>query len=107
MEATIRRGGDDMKKLITAGLAVSATFVTLGHAHAYVNYPWCVMGETRGAECVFTSKAQCAASGRGQGFGSQCHKNPNFNPALGPVVEGGPVEIAVQGRHKSHHSQAN
>jgi hypothetical protein len=94
------KGGDHMKKLITAGLALSAVFAALGEVRAAVNYPWCVVGETRGTECVFTTKEQCAASGRGQGFGSQCRQNPNYNPALGPLGEGGRPD---HGRHKSHH----
>jgi hypothetical protein len=101
------KGGDNMKKLITAGLALSAMFAALGEVHAYVNYPWCVVGESRGIECVFTSKEQCAASGRGQGFGSQCQQNPNYNPALGPLGEGGQVKRPVQGRHKLHRHPAS
>jgi hypothetical protein len=90
-----------MNKLITAGLALSAMFAALGEVHAYLNYPWCVVGDTRGVECVFTSKEQCAASGRGQGFGSQCHQNPNYNPALGPIVEQGQARRPNQSRQKS------
>jgi hypothetical protein len=84
-----------MKNLITAGLALSAVFTALREVHAYVNYPWCVYGEGRGIDCVFSTREQCAADGRGRGFGSQCHQNPNYNPALGPVVDQGrgPVQV--------------
>ena len=96
-----------MKKLIIAGLALSAVFAAVGPSRAYVNYPWCVVGESRGTECVFTSKAQCAASGRGQGFGSQCHQNPNYNPALGPLGE--PLQGArpAQSRRRSPSRDGN
>jgi hypothetical protein len=68
-----------MRNLITAGLALSAVFVALtGKVHAYVNYPWCVQGETRGMECVFSTKEQCAQDGRGRGFGTQCIRNPTY-----------------------------
>jgi hypothetical protein len=76
-----------MKKLIIAGLALSAVLATPGEVHAYVNYPWRLHGNT--IECVFSSKEQCAADGRGRGFGGWCIQNPFYNPALGPVVEGG------------------
>jgi uncharacterized protein DUF3551 len=84
-----------MRKLIIAGLAASAAFATLGQAHAYVNYPWCAMGETRGMECVFSTKEQCAQDGRGRGFGTQCIQNPGYNPALGSVVERGHAQTAA------------
>jgi hypothetical protein len=67
-----------MRRLITAGLALSASFVALGQAHASVSYPWCVMGETRGFECYFSTREQCAADGRGRGFGGQCIRNPYY-----------------------------
>jgi len=92
---------NNMKKLITAGLALSAVFAVLPVAHAYVNYPWCVIGEARGTECVFASKEQCAQDGRGRGFGSQCIRNPSYNPALGSVVDQGQLQRPVQRRHKS------
>jgi len=75
-----------MKKSITAALALSAMFVAVQQAHAYVNYPWCAIGESRGVDCVFATKEQCALDGRGRGFGGQCIRNPSYNPALGPVV---------------------
>jgi len=71
-----------MKKLMMVGLAVSATIVAFDKAHAYVNYPWCYIGDNRGIDCVFSSKQQCAADGRNRGFGGQCMRNPNYNPGL-------------------------
>jgi len=92
-----------MNKLITAGLALSVVFAVSGQAHAYLNYPWCAVGESRGTDCAFASKAQCAADGRGRGFGGQCIQNPSYNPALGPVVGLGEVRSPVhKARHKSH-----
>jgi hypothetical protein len=78
--------GDNMSKLMTAGLALSAVFAASGEVHAYVNYPWCVVGDTRGVDCVFSTKEQCAQDGRGRGFGTQCMRNPSYNPALPSVV---------------------
>ncbi len=76
-----------MRKLMTAGLALSALFAVSGNVRAAVNYPWCVIGETRGVECVFTSREQCAQDGRNRGFGGQCIRNQFYNPALGPTGE--------------------
>jgi Protein of unknown function (DUF3551) len=76
-----------MKKTIIAGLALSALFGTLGEVHA-LNYPWCIRGDTRGAsDCHFSTKDQCAADGRGRGFGSQCYQNPPYDPSKGPLGE--------------------
>jgi Protein of unknown function (DUF3551) len=98
-----------MKKLIMAGLALSAVFAVSGKVHAYVNYPWCAMGETRGVDCVFSTKEQCAEDGRGRGFGTQCMRNPDYKPGLGPVVERGQAQAAQvqrQVQHKSHRHSA-
>jgi len=94
-----------MRKLMIGGLTLSALFAASGQVHAYVNYPWCVMGETRGMECVFSTKEQCAQDGRGRGFGSQCILNPGYNPALGSVVERGQAQTAaaqVQRKSRKH-----
>jgi hypothetical protein len=77
-----------MKKLIAAGLALSALFAAPGKVHAYVNYPWCLVGDTRGMDCVFSNREQCAVDGRSRGFGGQCIRNPSYNPALPSVVPG-------------------
>jgi len=90
-----------MKKLILAGLALSAVLAARGEVQAYVNYPWCAMGDTRGVDCVFATKEQCAQDGRGRGFGTQCIRNPEYNPALGSVVERGQAQAATQARKKS------
>jgi hypothetical protein len=81
-----------MRKLMTAGLALSAVVAVSGKANAYVNYPWCIIGETRGIDCVFETKEQCTQDGRNRGFGGQCTKNPFYNPALPSVVtQGSPL----------------
>ena len=90
-----------MKKLTTAGLALSAAFAASGEARAYVNYPWCIHGDARGLECVFSTREQCNADGRGRGFGGQCIQNPHYNPALGSVVEIGQAKKPDQRRRKS------
>lgn len=87
-----------MKNLITAGLALSALFAASQQTHAYVNYPWCIMGDSRGTDCVFSSREQCAVDGRNRGFGGQCIRNPAYNPALPPVVETPPVKKPQQPR---------
>jgi Protein of unknown function (DUF3551) len=76
-----------MTKMLTAGFALAAVFAASGQVHAYVNYPWCVYGDTRGMDCVFSTKEQCAEDGRGRGFGTQCRLNPNYDPRLPSVVE--------------------
>jgi Protein of unknown function (DUF3551) len=86
------------RQSVIAGLALSAVFA--GKAQAYVNYPWCLMGDTRGFECVFSSREQCMQDGRNRGFGSQCIQNPSYKPgvptvsgpAQGPPTVSGPVK---------------
>jgi hypothetical protein len=78
-----------MKKLMIAGLSLSAVLTALGEVKAYVNYPWCIIGDTRGIDCVFSSREQCVQDGRNRGFGGQCIKNPNYDPKKGPVVNSG------------------
>jgi Protein of unknown function (DUF3551) len=77
-----------MRKSLIAGLALWAAFAAFaGKAHAEVNYPWCLMGDTRGYECVFSSREQCMQDGRNRGFGSQCIQNPYYKPGA-PIVSG-------------------
>jgi hypothetical protein len=76
-----------MKKLVTAGLVLSAVVAASGKARADVNYPWCIIGDTRGFECVFSSREQCAQDGRNRGFGGQCIQNPAYKPGP-PTVSG-------------------
>jgi Protein of unknown function (DUF3551) len=83
------REDNKMKKLMTAGLSLSAVLTALGEVKAYVNYPWCIIGDTRGIDCVFSTREQCTADGRNRGFGSQCIKNPSYDPKRGPVVGSG------------------
>jgi Protein of unknown function (DUF3551) len=78
-----------MKKLMTAELSLSVVLTALGEVKAYVNYPWCIIGNTRDIDCVFSSREQCAEDGRNRGFGGQCIKNPNYDPKKGPVVNSG------------------
>jgi hypothetical protein len=76
-----------MKKVMTAGFSLSALFAASGKVHADVNYPWCLLGDTRGYECVFSSREQCAQDGRNRGFGGQCIKNPAFKPGAPTVSD--------------------
>jgi hypothetical protein len=70
-----------MRKSVIEGLALWAAFAAFaGKTHADVNYPWCLMGGTRGFECVFSSREQCMQDGRNRGFGSQCIQNPAYKP---------------------------
>ncbi len=75
-----------MKKLLIAVFSLFAVFTTSGEVQAYVNYPWCIIGDTRAIDCVFMSREQCAVDGRNRGFGSQCIKNPYYDSKKGPVV---------------------
>jgi hypothetical protein len=40
-------------------------------------------------DCVFSTREQCSEDGRGRGFGTQCIRNPAYNPGLPAVVEKG------------------
>ncbi len=74
------------KSIIVAGLASCAALAAFaGKAQAYVNYPWCIIGDTRGIDCVFSSREQCAMDGRNRGFGGQCIQNPYCNPTRASV----------------------
>jgi hypothetical protein len=79
----------NVKTPIITGLALCAALTAFagGKAQAYVNYPWCAIGESRGLDCVFTSREQCAMDGRGRGFGGQCRRNPFYDPTRGQVIE--------------------
>jgi hypothetical protein len=74
-----------MKTLMAAALALSAVFVGSGEVHAYISYPWCIIGDTRAVDCVFSSREQCAQDGRNRGFGGQCIQNPFYSPAPSTV----------------------
>lgn len=77
------------KPVVIGGLALGAALAALGgKAQAYTNYPWCIVGDTRGVDCVFSTRQQCVSDGRNRGFGGQCIQNPNYDPRKGPVVEG-------------------
>jgi Protein of unknown function (DUF3551) len=76
-----------MRQSMMTVTALSALFAASGKAHAEVNYPWCLMGDTRGYECVFSSREQCMQDGRNRGFGSRCIKNPYYKPGA-PTVSG-------------------
>jgi hypothetical protein len=43
-----------MKKVMTVAFALSALFAA--KAQADVNYPWCIIGDNRGLDCVFSSR---------------------------------------------------
>ena len=67
-----------MKSFMLAGIAFSAVFIGSGHARAATNYPWCIISNNRGMDCVFSSHEQCEADGRNRGFGSNCRPNPDY-----------------------------
>jgi hypothetical protein len=76
-----------MRKLMTTAFALSALFAASGKVHAEVNYPWCIIGNTRAVDCYFSSREQCAQDGRNRGFGGQCIQNPFYKPGA-PTVSG-------------------
>ena len=91
-----------MRKPIIAELALlGVTMALTGEVHAYVNYPWCAVGITRGLDCVFASREQCAEDGRGRGFGTQCMQNPSYNPRLPSVVDQGRQAREADQRRRS------
>lgn len=95
-----------MRKSLIAGLALWAAFAAFaGKAHAEVSYPWCIMGDTRGYECVFSSREQCVHDGRNRGFGGQCIQNPFYKP--GPSTVSGPVTGLPKKRAASDLAAAN
>jgi len=87
-----------MSHFTTLGLMLAATFALVENADAYMNYPWCINGDSRGVDCSYRSKEECAKSGRNRGFGSQCRENTAYNPALPFVVEQGRVRPTEQGQ---------
>jgi Protein of unknown function (DUF3551) len=78
-----------MRSSVIAGLMIlSAAFAAFaGKAHAEINYPWCIMGDTRGFECVFSTREQCMQDGRNRGFGGQCIQNPAYKPGKPTVSQ--------------------
>jgi hypothetical protein len=95
-----------MRQLMTTVMALSVLFVTFaGKAHAEVNYPWCIIGDTRAIDCYFSTREQCMQDGRNRGFGSQCIKNPYYKPGKPtvsqtarplPIVRRGPLPTCAQ-----------
>ena len=71
---------DQMKQFITAGLTLAAICSGCGNSLAYINYPWCVFGESRGTDCSYRSKEECTHSGRSRGFGVSAAKIPATIP---------------------------
>jgi hypothetical protein len=76
-----------MRKLLTTVFALSALSAASGTVHAELNYPWCLMGDTRGYECVFSNREQCMQDGRNRGFGGQCIQNPAYKPGKPAVSQ--------------------
>jgi Protein of unknown function (DUF3551) len=76
-----------MRKLMTAASALFAVFATSGKVHADVNYPWCIIGDTRAVDCYFSSREQCMQDGRNRGFGGQCIQNPYYKPGVPTVSD--------------------
>ena len=88
-----------MKTLMTAGLALSALTAWTGGSQAYVNYPWCIAGDSRGIDCYFSTREQCMQDGKNRGFGSQCVQNPSYDPKQGPIIGAASVR-PDQGRRR-------
>jgi hypothetical protein len=77
-----------MRKSVIAGLVLWAAFAAFaGKTCADVNYPWCIIGNTRAVDCYFSSREQCMQDGRNRGFGGQCIQNPYYKPGA-PTVSG-------------------
>jgi hypothetical protein len=76
-----------MRQFMMAVMALSALFAASGKVHADVNYPWCIIGDTRAIDCYFSTREQCMQDGRNRGFGSQCIQNPYYKPGA-PTVSG-------------------
>ena len=94
-----------MSHFTAAGLILAASFAVVENAAAYINYPWCIYGDSRGVDCSYRSKEECAKSGRGRGFGSQCRQNPSYNPALPNVVEQSRGRSAEPGQFRGNAPQ--
>jgi Protein of unknown function (DUF3551) len=93
-----------MRKLIIAGLILGAGLTVFGrHAQAYLNYPWCTAGDSRGWDCHFSTREQCAMDGGNRGFGSQCIQNPNYDPTKGPIVESSAAKEVKRGQQLPEH----
>jgi hypothetical protein len=88
-----------MGKFTFAGMALCATFTSSERVNAYVNYPWCIAGDSRGMDCYFSTKEQCMQDGRNRGFGSQCRQNPYYDPKRGPIIESNPTAADQARRH--------
>jgi uncharacterized protein DUF3551 len=92
-----------MRKSVIAGLALWAAFA--GKVHAEVNYPWCIIGDYRGIDCVFSSREQCTQDGRNRGFGGQCIQNPAYKPGaptVSGVIQGPPTVSGPVKKRKGH-----
>jgi hypothetical protein len=76
-----------MKKVMTAAFALSALLAASRKVQAEVNYPWCIIGDTRAVDCYFSSREQCAQDGRNRGFGGQCIQNPFYKPGKPTVSD--------------------
>jgi hypothetical protein len=86
-----------MRKSVIAGLALWAAFAAAEKVNAELSYPWCIIGDTRGFECVFSSREQCMQDARNRGFGGQCIKNLS---AVADVLLTTPAQAA---KHKVRH----
>ena len=87
-----------MRNSVIAGLALWAAFAAFaGKTHAEVNYPWCIIGDTRAVDCYFTSREQCAQDGRNRGFGGQCIQNPFYKPGVPFYTPGVPTVSGKKG----------
>jgi Protein of unknown function (DUF3551) len=72
---------------MTARIRAICVVRVSGKAHAEANYPWCIMEDTRGFECVFASREQCMQDARNRGIWGQCIRNPAYKPREATVSQ--------------------
>jgi hypothetical protein len=90
--------GEETKEVAIAGLALWAALAAFaGKAQAYIDYPWCVIGDTRASIGCLPSREHAPWTG-GTGGGS-ASETPSSSPASGRIVERG---RRSHGLRKSH-----
>jgi len=87
-----------MRKLIFVGLAFSAALIAPPRAVA--DTEWCRYGrDVGGAECIFHTFEQCAASTERLN-GGNCIRNPGFHGAT--TASAAVRKVRAKGHHKPH-----
>lgn len=74
-----------MRKLLLAGLALSAAFIALPRPAAAEDFarPWCGVENGRSRACDYYTREQCAASRERLG-GGDCFENPDYHGTAAP-----------------------